>query len=124
MNAVTRKTVACAGSAAALCAPALWFFISPRLSALLVLGLLLVALASYALHRNKRVVLGIWAVLVIVSALPVDIAFRRGPAQPFTVVPVMYGFPSDDSEILIGQGRAWPAGCIVFPFAPRWVIVL
>jgi hypothetical protein len=109
---------------ALLCASIAWLALSPRLSAVLLFGLLLLALLTIRIHRRWSIVVGIWALLAAAPMLPIDIAFHRSSGLGPRIMPVTFGLLSAEGEELAKKGLIWPGGCIVFPNSPRWVLVL
>jgi hypothetical protein len=121
---MSRRLTQVARSVALLCASIAWLALYPRLSPLLLFGLLLLALLTIRIHRRWSIVVVIWGLLVVAPMLPIDIAFDRSSGLGPRIMPVAYGLLSAEGEELAKKGLIWPGGCIVFPNSPRWVLVL
>ena len=107
-----------------LCACIVWWAFSPRLSALLLFGLLLLALLSVRWHRRWPLVAVVLGLFLIAPLLPIDIAFDRSSGRGPRIMSITYGYLSPEAKELAKKGLIWSGGCVLFPNSPKWVLVL
>ena len=119
-----RKLLVGVGIGAALCGSSVLWLISPRLSALVLFVVLLLAVVSYSWIRRKTVVFGIWGLCALAVLLPIDIAFGPQPGFSPRLVRALYGLPGPEALALAANGEVWLGGCVIHWNSPKWMLLL
>jgi hypothetical protein len=63
-----------------------------------------------------------WVVFLISTLLPFDISLKNYPGPPH-FVPLVMGYPADETVEAYDRGEVMLGGCIVSGHEPRWVWV-
>ena len=106
------------------CISLAWLGYSPRVSAALLFAALVLALLSYRLYRKRSVVVVIWALFFVATLLPIDIGIAEKREHALRVVPIVYGYPTDEAFAMYLNDQVSLGGCIIIPGAPRWKLLL
>lgn len=99
-----------------------WLFLSWRLSAALVLIIVIFLYVTLHWHKNFKYLLVFWYVFVLLTIVPVDITMINYKGAP-KFVPYSPGLPTTRAKLLVKEEKIVIGSDVVTGFEPKWVLV-
>jgi hypothetical protein len=98
-----------------------WFFAASKFTTVVVLVPFFVLWIRRLLGRGGLALPIVFALFVATVVIPIDIAPENRPGLP-RLIPVVHGMVGPEARARAERGEIVLTGCIVHPFAARWIL--